>query len=483
MKKYLFIFSSAILITFSVYPFNLSFLSFIFFVPAIYGIYLTKDNRERLFLSLFFGISIFVLNFFWAIKTMEFYGKMPATISYLLGIPLSIYQTLPFIIFLFTFPYLFKKNIVLPAILFPLLTNLIPLIFPYSISSTLSSMPVFCKTAEIWGEWGLDFLIVLTNTLFFSCLINKNKKHLITAVLIILILPLYFFVSTSLNKEKPFSHLETVIIQPCIYDSNMPETKRDKFFQMLKKIEKNAENKVLIIPESSLPDDIERAEDREEIMSAILQQLNLKAILYNTLIQENNNVFNSEILLSRNSFARYNKIHLMLFGEYFPIHSIIQKLPFPFANYENFTSGKTIKPLRFQNIKISTPICLEGIYQNFTSKLAKNSNLIVNPTDDEWFLSNKAKMLHFAQTRLKAVENRRYLITATNNGYTAIVNPDGRIVKDLKIDKEGYLIAKIPLLKGETIFQNIAGFLPYIFSLTFLLLFFLTGKNEKSNNS
>ena len=92
-------------------------------------------------------------------------------------------------------------------------------------------------------------------------------------------------------------------------------------------------------------------------------------------------------------------------------------------------------------------------------------------------------MLHFAQTRLKAVENNRYLITATNNGYTAIVNPDGKIVKELKIDKEGYLSAKIPLLKGETIFQKIAGFLPYIFALTFLLLFFLSGKNEKSNNS
>ena len=483
MKKYLFVFSSAILITLSVYPFNLSFLSFIFFVPAIYGIYLAKNNRERLLLSFFFGISIFVLNFFWAIKTMEFYGKMPATISYLLGIPLSIYQTLPFIVFLFTFPYLFKKNIVLPAILFPILTNLIPLIFPYSISSTLSSMPVFCKTAEIWGEWGLDFLIVLTNILFFSFLIKKNKKYLITAVSIIVILPIYFFVSTFLSKEKPFSHLETVIIQPCIYDGDMPETKRDKFFQMLKKIEKEAENKVLIIPESSLPEDIAEAKNREEIMKAILEQLNLKAILYNTLIQENNNVYNSEILLSNKSYDRYNKIHLMLFGEYFPFHSIIQKVPFPFANYENFTSGNIAKPLKFQNIKISTPICLEGIYQGYTSKLSKNSNLIVNPTNDEWFLSNKAKMLHFAQTRLKAVENRRFLITATNNGYTAIINPDGKIVKDLKIDREGYLIAKIPLLKGETIFQNIANFLPYIFTLTFLLLFFLMGKNEKSNNS
>ena len=92
-------------------------------------------------------------------------------------------------------------------------------------------------------------------------------------------------------------------------------------------------------------------------------------------------------------------------------------------------------------------------------------------------------MLHFAQTRLKAIENRRYLITATNNGYTAIVNPDGKIVKDLRIDKEGYLSAKIPLLKGKTIFQIIAGFLPYLFALTFLILFLISGKNEKSNNS
>ncbi|WP_201328900.1 hypothetical protein [Thermotomaculum hydrothermale] len=154
MKKYLFVLSSAILITLSLYPFNLSFLAFLFFIPAFYGILKAENLKEKIFLSLFFGISIFALNFFWAIKTIEFYGKLPAFLSYILGLPLSIWQTLPFIIFLLAFPYLLKKNIILPAIFFPLLTNLLPLIFPYSISSTLSSTPLLCKSVEIWGGMG-----------------------------------------------------------------------------------------------------------------------------------------------------------------------------------------------------------------------------------------------------------------------------------------------------------------------------------------
>ncbi|WP_201328901.1 apolipoprotein N-acyltransferase [Thermotomaculum hydrothermale] len=333
------------------------------------------------------------------------------------------------------------------------------------------------------GEWGLDFIIILINTLLFVFLKTKNTKHLYTAIAIIILLPVYGLISNNLESEKPFSKLDTIIIQPCIYDGDLPEVKRSKFFTLLKKIEDKCKNKVLIIPESSLPDDIQRSYERDEIMRAILNRFKLNAILYNTIIEENDNVFNSNILLTENSKDRYDKNHLMLFGEYFPFHSIIQKLPLAVANYENFTAGKKVKPLQFGKIKIATPICLENIFQGYVAKISKNANLIVNQTDDEWFLSKKAKMLHLAQARLKAIENNRYLIRATNNGYTVLINPEGKIVKDLIIDKAGFLKAKIPLLKKQTIFQKIYPFIPYIFLFIFIILLVISGKDEKSNNS
>ena len=482
MKRYAFVLLSSVLITLSVYPFNLSFLSFFYFIPAFYGVYKSKNLKDRVLLSMFFGITIFVFNFFWAIKTMEFYGKLPPVLSYLLGIPLSIYQTIPFIIFLFTFPYLFKKNLILPALLFPILTNLTPLIFPYSISSTLSSTPYLCKSAEIWGEWGLDFILILTNTLIFAFLIGKKRKFLLYGMSILLFLAIYPLISNTFFNEKPFSYLDTVIIQPCVYDGDSFEIKKRKFFGILNKVQEFSENKVLIIPESALPDDISSSPNREEIMKAILIRLKLKAILFNCVIQENGKIYNSNIFLSGKSIDRYNKNHLMLFGEYFPFHSLIQKLPFSFANYENFESGKKSKPLKCCEIKIATPICLESIYQGYTAAISKNAYVIVNPTDDEWFLSKKAKMIHFAQVRTKAIENHKYLIVATNNGFTCMVSPEGEIMKKLEINKPDYLIAKIPLLKRKTVFQYIHPVLPFIFIFAFLILLF-AGKNEKSNNS
>ncbi len=482
MKRYALVLLSSVLITLSVYPFNLSFLSFIYFVPAFYGVYQSKNLKDRVLLSIFFGITIFVFNFFWAIKTMEFYGKLPPVLSYLLGIPLSIYQTVPFIIFLFTFPYLFKKNLILPALLFPILTNLFPLIFPYSISSTLSSTPYLCRSAEIWGEWGLDFIVILINILVFAILIQKRKKHFVIATVILAMIFVYPVISNTFFNENPFSYIDTIIIQPCIYDGDSIETKKRKFFGILNKVQEFSENKVLIIPESALPDDISSSPFREMIMKEILIRLKLKAVLYNSIIQENGKIYNSNIFLSEKSIDRYNKNHLMLFGEYFPFHSLIQKLPLPIANYENFESGRNTKPLQCCEIKIATPICLESIYHGYTAALSKNSNLIANPTDDEWFLSKKAKMLHFAQVRTKAIENNRYLIAATNNGFTCIVNRKGEIIKKLEIDKPDYLIAKIPLFKRKTIFQYIYPAMPYIFIFAFLILLF-AGKDEKSNNS
>ncbi len=482
MKRYALVLLSSVLITLSVYPFNLSFLSFIYFVPAFYGVYQSKNLKEKVLLSIFFGITIFVFNFFWAIKTIEFYGKLPDVLSYLLGIPLSLYQTLPFIIFLLIFPYLFKKNLILPPLLFPLLTNLFPLIFPYSISSTLSSTPYLCKTGEIWGEWGLDFIVILINILVFAISTQKRKKYFATATVILAIIFVYPVISNTFFKENPVSYIDTVIIQPCIYDGDSIETKKRKFFGILNKVREFSENKVLIIPESALPDDISSSPFREKIMKEILIRLKLKAILFNSVIQENGKIYNSNIFLSENSIDRYNKNHLMLFGEYFPFHSLIQKLPFSFANYENFESGGKTKPLQCCKIKIATPICLESIYQGYTAELSKNSHLIVNPTNDEWFLSKKAKMIHFAQVRTKAIENNKYLIVATNNGFTCIVNPEGEIIKKLEIDKPDFLIARIPLLKRKTVFQHIYPAMPYIFIFAFLILLF-AGKDEKSNNS
>ncbi len=477
MKKTALVLLSSFLITLSVYPFNFWWLSFVYLIPLFAAITVTDSLKERLYLSILWGISVFALNFFWTIKTIEIYGKIPIWLSYILGIPLSIYQTLPFIVFALAFKPLYKKNILLPALLFPILTNFMPLIFPYSISSTLSSSPLFIQTASIWGEWGLDFVLITVNILLFNFLSEKNKKQLISAISILAAMFAFGFLKISIKREN-FPVLKITVIQPCVYDGDGIETQKEKFFTSIAKIRNIAENSVIIIPESSLPDDIQMSPLREEIMEKVRERLNAKGILYNSVRNQNGKIFNSEILLTENGIEIYNKNKLMLFGEYFPFYSLIQKLPLYISNFANFERGKNANPLSFKNIKIATPICLEAVFQNYTAKLSENALFIVNPSDDEWFLSDKAKMLHFAQSRIKTVENGKYLVRATNNGFTVIVDNYGKIIKKLPINKQSFLTASIPLIDKKTIFSKTAKAFPVAFPFIFLILFLLTGKRK-----
>jgi apolipoprotein N-acyltransferase len=141
--------------------------------------------------------------------------------------------------------------------------------------------------------------------------------------------------------------------------------------------------------------------------------------------------YNSAVLVDTKGRAvfTYDKIHLVPFGEYEPfplIHRVVKSVSSEIGGFAKGTKfGVAVLPNGF---KFSSFICYEAIYPGEIRKFAaEGAQLFVNISNDGWFGHSAAGEQHLRMARVRAVENRRFMLRVTNSGITASVDPYGRI--------------------------------------------------------
>ena len=132
----------------------------------------------------------------------------------------------------------------------------------------------------------------------------------------------------------------------------------------------------------------------------------------------------------------YDKIHLVPFGEYEPfplIHRVVTNVS---SEVGGFRKGSSYSVARLPGgYSLGIFICYEAIYAGEVRRFAANgAQLLVNISNDGWFGRSAAPEQHLRMARVRAVENRRWMVRSTNNGYTASVDPYGRIVGLIRPD-------------------------------------------------
>lgn len=130
---------------------------------------------------------------------------------------------------------------------------------------------------------------------------------------------------------------------------------------------------------------------------------------------------------SGNVIAKYDKHHLVPFGEYIPYQSLV---PIgPISGFEGFEAGTPPAPIRIGNTElpdILPLICYEIIFSSYAQSATLNG-VIINITNDAWFGKTAGAYQHFDHAVLRAVENRMPVIRMSGNGISAIIHPDGSI--------------------------------------------------------
>jgi apolipoprotein N-acyltransferase len=148
--------------------------------------------------------------------------------------------------------------------------------------------------------------------------------------------------------------------------------------------------------------------------------------------------FNSALLFNPQGqrIFSYDKIHLVPFGEYEPfplIHEVVNRVS---EEVGGFRKGQTYGVGALPGgYSLGVFICYEAIYPGEVRRFAADgATLLVNISNDGWFGRSAAARQHLLMARVRAVENRRWLLRVTNNGYTASVDPYGRIYEPLPTD-------------------------------------------------
>ncbi len=164
--------------------------------------------------------------------------------------------------------------------------------------------------------------------------------------------------------------------------------------------------------------------------------------------------------------ASYDKVHLVPFGEYVPelLDALIRAVGLrQFVQVPGgFTPSDRRRPLDVPGLPpVAASICYEAIFPGEVLPEGPRASLLLNVTNDAWFGKTPGPHQHFAQARLRAVEEGLPLVRAANTGISAVIDPYGRIVASLPLGAEGVLDSSLPLAAPPSIHRVLGSFFPF----------------------
>jgi apolipoprotein N-acyltransferase len=176
-------------------------------------------------------------------------------------------------------------------------------------------------------------------------------------------------------------------------------------------------------------------------------------------------IFNSAALVSPQGawVGRYDKVHLVPFGEYLPFPKVFAFAGGLTKEVGEFQHGESHAPLDAGKERMGTFICYESIFPDEVREgPLQGAQVLVNISNDGWYGDSGAWKQHLQQTRMRAIENERWLLSATNTGMTASIDPYGRIVESSERKVRTALIAPYALSAGTTFYTRYGDWFAFV---------------------
>jgi apolipoprotein N-acyltransferase len=318
------------------------------------------------------------------------------------------------------------------------------------------------QIAEFTGVAGLSFMVAFANVialttarrLFLEARTRVVRPHFDVTLTLAAIVGVLTFGVRAVQISPPTKALRVAAVQ-----SNVPQDQKfdpqftSKIFERFRRLSEIALRSdpppdLLIWPESSMPGPV--LADRES--NQFVMDLAASAesdLLLGTIDVQNGDVYNAALLVSDGGeqVQIYRKLHLVPFGEYvpgrhrFPLLARIVGDQVP----GDFKSGKdyTIFELTSSDAYVAPLICFEDTIGELARRFvlptetSPGANLLVDITNDAWFLKSAGSHQHLANAVFRCVETRRPMVRAANTGVTCFVNQFGRVTQVLQDDTGG----------------------------------------------
>jgi apolipoprotein N-acyltransferase len=328
------------------------------------------------------------------------------------------------------------------------------------------------QVASVTAVYGLSFLAVATSALAAWLLLEPGRKvcRVALAGWVMVLLSANWLLQPPPALPEPNV---AVLVQPDIplgedaMDNWMPWTNPAPLNSLVEdSVEAVRESDptpsvppLLVWPESSAPFLYGRDPVFRGAIQSTAKQANAYVISGTVTFagQGNSRPQNAAVLLSPAGelLLHYVKIHLVPFGEYVPWWAFPGKVGKITAEVGDFVPGKSVQVARTPEGVIGIFICYEAIFPQLVRKFAAHgAGVLVNISDDGWYGDTSAPFQHFEMARFRAIESGRFLLRGTNNGITAVIDPYGRVRKEIPRNQRGILTGHFRYLSKKTFYTE-----------------------------
>ncbi|MDC0443108.1 apolipoprotein N-acyltransferase [Gammaproteobacteria bacterium] len=469
--QYVFLGFIGALSTLAFSPFNIKLVIPLTLAVLIYSVINSTNFAHSLKLAMSWGMGYWISGTGWLIVSIYYYGNTNIIISIsiiiLMGILLSGVFIAPFaaIKILKFKPNIFIHSLILSSCLVLLELARFMLLggFPWLLPGL-----VFLDTfGEIlipnFGVYGASYIIYFFSS-FLALSIANNKKNFLFAGLILLVI---FLPYQSNQNETLEESLNLSIIQPSLdpFDKYKPGSDSSIEDVLINLTNQNKTKDLIIWPESPLP--YLTSDPKMEKLIARIEEG--PAVLSGSWKYKNNSLYNSMTILGTDQ--TYLKRHLVPFGEYVPFEEILRGLidffDMPMSSLSEGSSHQEL--LQFNDFKILGMICFDIAFPLSYLSEIRESDFIVNISNDTWFGSSYGPFQHLQIVRARALESNKWIARGTSDGISTIVDNKGTIVYNLKKGKSGFLNGKIYKTSKSSFFYSYGYLLTPILSFIVLI--------------
>ncbi len=375
------------------------------------------------------------------------------------------------------------RVLVLPVVwtAFEYLRSLTVIGFPWgNIGYVGTAIPAVIQFASLTGLFGVTFWFALVNAIVLELIEGRRDPRVRTIALaslfLVLTLPLVHGLVV-MSRPLGLDTVRVAVIQPNIEGKKKwdPEF-RYLSYERLERLtlEAGREGPDLIIwPETAVPTYLRT--DAVQLGWARRLAADVDAAIltgspdFEAAPGEKPRFYNSALLVRPDSpeVTRYDKIHLVPFGEAIPFEStfpILERVDFGEAD---FRAGTERTVFEWRGTALSTHICYEVIFPGLVREFVDaGAGLLVTITNDVWYGRTSMPFQHASMALMRSIENRRSLARSANSGISMLVDPFGRVIARTDIFTETYLVADLPV-GGERTFYTRVGDYPGWLALAF----------------
>ena len=312
------------------------------------------------------------------------------------------------------------------------------------------TLPII-QIADVAGAYGVSFLVVFTNVLISSKIKKKIKGYmpeprylaLLVIVLIVVAIYGYYKVDQKFDGEPvKISVIQGNIPQSEKWDEKYANEILDKYIDLTKEAAKDKPD-LIIWPETSVPGFLETDQFLRGKITTLAKEVNTYILVgtQTERVPQKVRYFNSAALISNKGeiVGRYDKMHLVPFGEYVPLgNGFLSFIKQRYDMGEDYTPGKdyTIFEIPTQKggqVKFGVLICFEDVFPELSRNFVRSgADFLVVITNDAWYMKTAAPFQHVQPSVFRAVEDRVNVVRCANTGYSCFIDQSGKIIQEVK---------------------------------------------------